>query len=204
MKFLSCEECEPFMESVMPKNGFLLEFGVYKANTLKRLADMARKVNNPFTKILGFDSWNGLPKEAPGLPSHPDWPEGAFSLINDFKLDGEKNAIKFVENHMNDYNDILELYSGFFDQTLTESLGKRLENSGSYIHIDCDLYLSSVTALNWLFKYRVPKVYSIIRYDDWISTAYNAGQRLAHRQIEQKYEIDFMQLSENVFMVRSY
>ena len=181
MKFLSCEECESFMQNVMPKNGYLLEFGVYKANTLKRISDLAQKNNKPFKKIIGFDSWVGLPSEMPGLPINPDWPEKAFSLINDLNLNGEQDAISFVRNHMSNYNDILELYSGFFDKTLTKELGQKLYRTASYIHIDCDLYSSSFTALNWLFKHQIPMIYSIIRYDDYNSTPWNGGQRLAHR-----------------------
>lgn len=198
MNFSTVEDTFPWIDSVIPKNGNLIEFGVYHGDCMARLNIAADSICKPFKEIWGFDSFAGLPENNEG---NPDWVAGAFNVVRDDDFDSAEQAMKFIRARVGRE---VNFVKGWFDQTTTPELGKKLSGSASYIHIDCDLYSSSVTALNWLFKYRVPKVYSIIRYDDWISTAYNAGQRLAHRQIEQKYEIDFMQLSENVFMVRSY
>lgn len=198
MNFSTIEDTFPWIDMVIPKNGNLIEFGVYHGDCMTRLNKEADRIGKPFKEIWGFDSFEGLP---PNNEGHPDWVAGAFNVVKDDNFDSAEQAMAFIRARVGRE---INFVKGWFDQTTTPELGKQLSGSASYIHIDCDLYSSSFTALNWLFKYRVPKVYSIIRYDDWASTAYNAGQRLAHRQIEQKYEIDFMQLSENVFMVRSY
>lgn len=198
MNFSTVEDTFPWIDSVIPKNGNLIEFGVYHGDCMARLNKEADRIGKPFKEIWGFDSFEGLP---PNNEGNPDWVAGAFNVVKDDNFDSAEQAMAFIRSRVGRE---INFVKGWFDKTTTPELGKQLADSASYIHIDCDLYSSSFTALSWLFRYKVPKVYSIIRYDDWISTAYNAGQRLAHRQIEQKYEIDFMQLSENVFMVRSY
>ena len=199
MRFSTVEDTFTWMESVIPKNGNLLEAGVYHGDCMERLVKEANRIGKPFREVWGFDSFEGLPANNEG---NPDWVQGAFNVVRDDGFNSSAEAMEFIKQRVGHNN--INLVEGWFDKTMTEDLGKKLYRSASYIHIDCDLYSSSFVALNWLFRYQVPMIYSIIRYDDYNSTPWNGGQRLAHRQIEQKHEINFMQLSENVFMVRSY
>ena len=186
-------------------SGGLIEFGVLNGNHLSELIKWSTDNNCPFTAVIGCDSWKGIPLEAEGVFKNPDWPQGVFNSRIDFKVDTDEECIAAVEKKI--YSAVpkeqcpnLRWVSGFFSDSLTEGLGKELYNTISYAHIDCDLYISSSQCLDWLFRYSVLKEGSIIRFDDWASTPANGGQKLAWKQIKEKYQItSFQSLADNVF-----
>ena len=57
---------------------------------------------------------------------------------------------------------------GYYNESLTEEL----YSTGGFqpallVDLDCDLYISTIQALEWLFKHRILRVESVVRYDDW-------------------------------------
>jgi hypothetical protein len=130
-------------------------------------------------------------------------PDPLFSFINvckDFDLASVEEGIEFVRSRV-DRKDII-LVPGFFSDTLTEDYGKELANSGSYIHIDVDIHASTYQVLDFLFKYNIPRQFSLIRYDDWCSTPeFQGGNSLAHIEIARKYNVPFHRISTNVFQL---
>lgn len=105
----------------IPKEGLVLEFGVYKGESINYIADHLKD-----RKIYGFDSFEGLSE-----PWH-------FSKKGLFKV---KNLPKVREN--------VVLIKGFFDQTLPGFLKKEKSNC-ALIHIDSDLYSSAKTIFTHL------------------------------------------------------
>ena len=192
--------------ATLPK-GDIFEFGVFSGNYLRRLIKGAIEQGNPFESVWGFDSWEGLPEEAANVWNNPEWPKGAFSLQKDYDLKTKDDCVRFVCKVIDQFlGDLpkppLNFVSGFFTESLTEDLGKELTNKASYIHVDVDLYISSIQCANWLCKYNVAKIGSLWRWDDWGSTPlFSAGNSKAFMEITNKYQIVWSQLGNNVYIM---
>lgn len=124
--------------------GHHLEFGVFKGGTTRFVAKQLGKN----TLYHGFDSFEGLPE---------DW--AGFVL--------EKSAFN-VEGRLPKVPSNVILYKGWFEQTLPEWLAN---NTGpvAFIHIDCDLYSSTKTVFEHLYK-RFQKG-TIILFDEYFNFA---------------------------------
>lgn len=176
-------------------DGNLIEFGVYNGKCLEQIV---KGFKRPFKEVWGFDSFCGLPKDA-SEEGNPEWHAGSFNVCNDGVPGGfssVEDAIKFITERVGRPD--IKLIQGWFKDSLTPELGKKLQNSVSYIHIDCDLGSSTKTVLNWLFYYRVPMIGCIVRYDDFISQT--NGQIVAHQIATEKYNINWNQIAYNVFI----
>lgn len=200
MSYLTVEDTFQFLTKI--PQGNLVEFGVFSGNTMNRLIKGAEAANQPFEKVFGFDSFEGLPKETDGVWQNPEWPEGAFNVCKDFNLQTIGEAIDFVKNRV-ERKDI-RLIPGFFEWSLS-SYAEELKDSASYLHIDVDIYRSTCEVLEFLFSNRVAKPLSLFRYDDWISTPeYKGGNSLAHLELSRKYKINFNRIDTNVFQLINY
>ena len=127
------------MQNIKFENGLYLEFGVYTGKSINRLSKL--KPNKIFH---GFDSFTGLPE---------DWDMGDKKIkAGHFYLDKmptvEKNVI---------------LHKGLFENTIPKWQEKNKEKI-SFINIDCDLYSSTRTILQYLNEQIVKD--TIIRFDD--------------------------------------
>lgn len=183
--------------------GDILEFGVFNGSSIRRIVNGFKQNNVLFRKFYGYDSFTGLPKEAEGIWENPEWTEGAFNVQNDYGLKSVDEAIAFVYDRTKDVIglDQLTLIPGFFSESLKEPTDAK--NVG-YIHIDSDLYVSSMEALDFCFGNGIVAERAIIRFDDIASTPTNAGQHLAWKLAQVKYKIIAEQLSYNVFKVVNY
>jgi len=101
--------------------GLHLEFGVATGTTLRHIAEKADST------VYGFDSFDGLPEE---------WRTGF-------------EEGKFARPAPTDLPDNAELVVGLFADTLPEFAA---EHSGdvAFLHVDCDLYSSTVTIFEHL------------------------------------------------------
>ena len=164
--------------------GLALEFGVFNALTLNALA---RKLA-PST-VYGFDSFEGLP-ETWNMTETESLDQGAFAV----------DTLPHVESNV-------ELVVGWFDQTLPQFLLQHQE-SVKFLHIDCDLYSSTLFVLkeldsrihpgtvivfDELYAWHNPKLYTnweqgeYAALRDWM-TEYD-------REIEVLYKTDYFQAS---------
>ncbi|MDJ0825044.1 MAG: class I SAM-dependent methyltransferase [Rhodobacter sp.] len=96
-----------------------LEFGVASGRTINCIADVSKR------KVYGFDSFDGLPE---------DWtfayPKGRFA--------GQLPKVR----------DNVELVVGWFTDTLPKfAAGLPKDATVGFLHVDCDLYSSTVTVL---------------------------------------------------------
>jgi hypothetical protein len=126
--------------------GYILEFGVCTGKTINIIAAL-----NSHSLVYGFDSFDGLPE---------DWRVGAGK--NTFKIRNKKIPPLLAN---------VDIYEGYFEETLPQFLIETPENSISFIHMDCDLYSSTKTVLNTLKK-RIKKGTFILfdeyfNYDGW-------------------------------------
>ncbi|WP_374372728.1 class I SAM-dependent methyltransferase [Dongia sp.] len=130
------------LQNIALDEGVVLEFGVFKGDTLLYIADRID------TYAYGFDSFEGLPE---------DW----FLDHNkaEFNLKGE---IPVIKNH----RDNIRLIKGWFDQTLPEFANK-LDRPVKFLHIDCDLYSSTKTIFDCLNPHIVKD--TVIVFDEYFN-----------------------------------
>ena len=142
----SMREFEFIFNDLEHINGNILEFGVFKGRSLKKIVEL---VSN--RKIFGFDSFIGLPEP--------------------WKINEEKNDI-YKTGHFNVNNIVPDIknvtfYKGFFKDTIPNYINDYKENI-CFLHIDVDLYSSAKEILCNLNSYIKPG--TIIRFDeltDW-------------------------------------
>ncbi len=198
--YFTVEDTFQFLDKI--PQGYLLEFGVFSGNTMNRLIKGAEAANNPFEQVWGFDSFTGIPKETEGVKHNPEWPENAFSLCHDFGLATIGEAIDFVHSKVERQD--IKLIPGYFESSLPFYANK-LKNKASYIHIDVDIYRSTVEVLNFVLSNKVAKIGSILRYDDTMWCNYGeAGNTLAHLELTRKYKVQWNRITDNVYQLINY
>jgi hypothetical protein len=146
-----------------PPVGDYLEFGVFRGDSLICMERARREAGLSF-RLFGFDSFAGLPELA---PEDQGWTSGSFrSNYGSTRRRLTKNGIDWSRT---------VLVKGWYDETLTPELrGQHKLVKASTIMIDCDLYSSTKTALE--FSAPLIRDEAIIFFDDW-----DGGSGLAER-----------------------
>jgi hypothetical protein len=106
-----------------PASGLVLEFGVEKGTTLRRLAALTDRI------VHGFDSFEGLPDDWAGTKSA----KGTF---------GQAGRLPDVPANV-------RLHVGWFEDTLPVFLAAEA-GPCALIHVDCDIYSSTATVFRLL------------------------------------------------------
>jgi predicted O-methyltransferase YrrM len=109
------------LSEVSNDEGLFLEFGVYKGNSINRLAKI-----KPNVTFYGFDSFIGLPEHW-----RPAARRGAFSTGGE--LPPVRSNVKLIR--------------GFYADTLPAFVAAHATKTISFMHVDCDLYSSTKTIL---------------------------------------------------------
>lgn len=161
--------------------GHVMEFGVYRGITLSI-------ISNYFSNqtVWGFDSFEGLPEtwfKKSKVDSHrAQCPPGKFAL--------DKEELQVVVNQFEKRK--VKLVPGWFNQTIVPWMN---DNPGvvSFLHIDCDLYSSTLDILNLLNDRIVPGTVIVFdemypwndleQYDLWEQGEFQAlGEWLSNHQ----------------------
>ena len=140
------------------KLGHFYEFGSFKGDSLI-LFGLIKKFLSIFypelkkQKIYSFDSFQGLPKN--NLDHNdPVWREKEFC-----------GTLNEVIKNVSSYGISFEFIKGFYKDSLTAELQQQMiENPPSIVHIDVDLYSSTIEVLEWLDKISLPM--AIYIFDD--------------------------------------
>lgn len=121
-------------------SGLVLEFGVATGRTLNHFARIFDR-----QAVHGFDSFEGLPE---------DWtsrmPKGFF----------KRSGLPSVRDNC-------KLHVGWFDETLPPFKKEVKDQPIQLLHVDCDLYSSTVTILTELRKNIVPG--TVIVFDEYFN-----------------------------------
>jgi hypothetical protein len=146
--------------------GSYLEFGVFKGGTIRFMAK--RKPNESFH---GFDSFEGLPEDWFGMPL----PKHSFSL---------KGGLPKVPRNV-------ALHKGWFNETLPKWRAT-YPDKVAFMHIDCDLYSSTVDILeNLAERMQVGTVIlfdEYFNYPNWENHEYKAWQEFIKKhQFQYEY-----------------
>ena len=181
----------------------LYEFGVYIGRYMRMLSRGLDRV--PYHRFWGLDSFQGLPMEdtrtIKSSISKKIWKQGHFNAADIFGIYSAKALMARIGRYVN--NSRVEFISGFYNESLTPTLRReRGMRPALYAEIDCDLYISSVQALDWMFANGLLVRHSVIGYDDWHSGGIG-GQRKAHAEMVAKYRLTLRPLSPKVFVVEA-
>lgn len=135
--------------------GDYLEFGVYKGNSLIKFYKLFQKYGLEDIRIFAFDAFKGLPVSEGGV-----FNKGEFHYPKDLFLRRMKKAGV-------DFKKIL-IVEGFFNTSLTEDVKKKHALSkAAVIHVDCDLYESTVDVLR--FCENLVQEGTVLILDDYLS-----------------------------------
>lgn len=166
--------------------GAIYHFGVYNGRSLRELLNWF-----PFAPHYAFDSFVGLPNEA----SDEKWVQknfhaGAYATRRPHAL---RTALARGASNV-------KIVPGFYNVSLSSELAASLQPA-AYVHMDVDLYVSTVQSLEWMLQHRLLRVGSLIGYDDiWASPCSAGGQGVnplemgegrAHVEIARRHGVAF-------------
>jgi len=137
------------LDQVGHNDGLFLEFGVYKGDSINRLAGL-----KPDVQWHGFDSFVGLPEA---------WTLGARRSA--FSVGGKLPPVR--RN--------VTLIKGFFEDTLPAFATAQRGAKVAFLHVDCDLYSATRTIFTKLAEMLQPG--TIVIFDEFINyTGWQEGE----------------------------
>ena len=138
--------------------GDFLEFGVASGQFIARAFIAAKRFKQlDSMRFFGFDSFEGLPET-----------QSEFDPLSAFKKDAFAYSTGKVEKNLKKVglgNDKLKLIKGFYNETLKKSPLFYGIKKIAYVHIDCDLYDSTIGALDFVKNNLVNG--AILDFDDY-------------------------------------
>ena len=158
--------------------GPYLEFGVGRGQTLW-LAYRASRSYHLDLQLWGFDSFEGLPASSSDIDnSHPNWLPGNYANSQDSVrrnlagLGVDLDAITFVP--------------GFYSESVGPDRRAELPDHASFVYIDCDMYESTVDALDYVGD--IARHGMVVGFDDWFcwSPTQQAGEQVALEEFRAK------------------
>jgi hypothetical protein len=186
-------------------DGDIAEFGVGSGRTAIVIASAMKLFdtqNKEKKKLYLFDSFEGLPTsdtnadaESPHVKTGV-WGKGTCK----FEMTGPEltNIIKGIIPQEN-----FKIFEGWFDKTLPLfSSDIKL----SMIHIDCDLYQSTIDVLDYCFHNSMVQEGTAIFFDDYNCNraSNNYGERKAWSEIIEKYSIEYSDSGEYAWSGRKF
>jgi O-methyltransferase len=155
--------------------GDYLEFGVWRGNTFAAACYLARKRRLPMN-FYAFDSFEGLPetreKDASG---HQMYKGGTFDCT-------EAEFLRNVQRTGADMKRVITVPGWFEDSLRPENPKLAALRKAAVVWVDCDLYSSTVSVLNFLAS-RL-QYGTLVFFDDWLAFRAdpNCGEQRAFRE----------------------
>lgn len=141
------------------------EFGVGEGASLvsySRALDSASRVTrikDSEVRIIGFDSFEGLPESNDIRDRHPQWQAGMF------RRSEESIRRRVLRSLPKRFHKGLQLVNGRFEETLSSTLRDKLQAfPPAIINIDCDYYTACKVILDWVSP--LLRTGSILYFDD--------------------------------------
>lgn len=176
----------------------IYEFGVYTGESvwdIKNIYDMNRI---SIRKFFCFDSFEGLPEETKEPIAQDCWVKGAFNAsekLNAKNVDDCIEKVNSIIRKQANFSDTELVYvPGFFEDVLTDDLVQKLDmKPAAFVDLDADIYSSTYTALDFMFRNDLIQRGTLLAYDDWGGTpgwqTYSDGESRAHEEICNKYKV---------------
>lgn len=150
--------------------GWAIEFGVHSGTSLALIAE--------YMPVIGLDSFQGLPEDW-----REDYKAGIFAT-------GGRSDHALTNNAL--------IVPGWFNETLPVLVERGLPDLG-LVHIDCDLYSSTITALEGVAgSLRAGMYGTIIVFDEmWDYPGYMEHEFKAWTEFVTKYKIKYRDLGRS-------
>jgi len=151
-------------------DGDYAEFGCWGGTTFALAYHESRRHHHK-ARLWAFDSFQGLPPPKELGDAHPKWKEGRMATpLEEFNAICASNGIP---------SEAYRVVPGFYDQTLTILSSKDGPTNIALAYVDCDMYSSSKTVLQFL-RPRL-KHGMLIAFDDYFcwSATQISGERKA-------------------------
>ncbi len=135
--------------------GDIAEFGVSGGVSLMAFTRIFNCIesgldNKEKRKIYGFDSFEGLPE----LSNNDSSINGSNAQMKEGGFKDELGA-SYLKKFVNEFQSV-SLVKGWFSQTIPEFLECNPAISFSLVHVDCDLYESTMDVLEGVWDYVTP------------------------------------------------
>ena len=151
--------------------GDIIEFGVYTGRSLVLLSYYHEMFKctihgqlTPVRRVIGLDSFRGLPENR-----HQRWSEGKFRVNHSYHPTIPLGETVIPERVIEFFTDCdlptPLIVSGYYNEVF-DDFDSRTDHV-ALVHIDCDLYKSTLQALN-LIKTKIQDG-AIILFDDWFN-----------------------------------
>ena len=131
------------------------EFGCHSGRTFSAVVRACRYLKLKDFQFYAFDSFQGLPNTSAPVDGY--FKSGTFSTPVDVFLKLVYNLSGYKLSHKN-------IVQGFFNESLTPEIQQTMPKVG-VVHIDVDLYSSTVDVLNFIKPSLV--VGTVLLFDDW-------------------------------------
>jgi O-methyltransferase len=131
------------------------EFGCHSGRTFSAAVRAARYLKMKNAQFFAFDSFQGLPETSHAEDGY--FKSGTFST----GVDEFHRLVRRLSGLSLDRKNIIE---GFYEKSLTAQLQSNMPKAG-VIHIDVDLYSSTVEVLKFIKPLMV--VGTVLVFDDW-------------------------------------
>ena len=150
--------------------------------SLAAIAPWAASQIRQTRKLFLFDSFEGLPAITNKLDIEAGWKQGLF------RDKSEQELRSMTEKYLTPERIIIQ--AGWFNKTLP-SIPPNVKFS--LIHIDCDIYESTIEVLEYLFAHRHVSNGCAIFFDDWNcgNGSPDLGERRAWREVVTRHQIAF-------------
>ena len=197
--------------SIADVEGDVVEFGTMSGETARIIATamvaFSGKSKSLLKKLYLFDSFVGLPiTESPVDKANPHvisgvWGQGLLMGLDQHQLIAKVHKVGLAK-------DRIKVHAGWFSDTLPI-----LPDNTKFamLHIDCDLYQSTIDVLDMCFSRGFVAEGAIILFDDWnlAAASLSLGQRRAWSEIIKKYSVIYSDeggysWSSHKFIVHSY
>jgi len=176
LKFVHLMEAVNYTKIALMPHAYF-EFGCHSARTFSSVIRAANFLGMKDMEFYAFDSFQGLPKTEADVDGI--FVEGEFHtslptfLSNVRQYSGKELDKKYI-------------VEGFYSESLTDSVKKRMPKAG-IIHIDVDLYSSTVSVLEFVKESLV--VGTVLIFDDWycFPPGKDMGEKKALNEFLEKY-----------------
>ena len=174
-------------KQILDVPGDVIEFGVYKATSLVRLATFRKILENDFARrVVGFDAFGKFPQNESNAPSDP-------AFIAKFEKEGGDGLSVIEVQKVIDFKNFenIELISGDVFETLPKWISANSHSRIAFLHLDLDVYAPTKYVLDELWDRVVTG--GIVVFDDYNSVE---GETLA---VDEFLEAKGLKLAKNHF-----
>lgn len=139
------------------KDGSVIEFGTFMGAGLEKLISLSNLYNINLGKIYGIDSFEGLPENNSNFPK---FAKGEYNASN-----CHPDPINYIHDKLHYKN--LVLIKRWYDQLDSNDVNRYNIKPAKLVIIDCDIYSSTKSALNWLYENKLLQKGTLIVFDEY-------------------------------------